>query len=103
MELGKKQSAYFKALAHPLRLAIVKALRHGKLTVNEISEKFDVEQSSTSQQLAVLRHANIIVARKEGTKVYYSVGDTATFKVLETATQILERQLHSFRQMFEDI
>jgi ArsR family transcriptional regulator len=100
-EFDKNQAAYFKALAHPLRIAIVDALRHGELTVNQISQQFDVDQTNASQQLAVLRHANIIAARKEGAKVYYSVNDIAIFKVLEIATQILKRQLENVRHMFE--
>jgi DNA-binding transcriptional ArsR family regulator len=94
-ELGKRQAAYFKALAHPLRIAIVESLRPGELTVNQISQKFDIEQTNASQQLAVLRHANIIAVRKEGSKVFYSVNDAAIFKMLEAATQILERQLQN--------
>jgi DNA-binding transcriptional ArsR family regulator len=102
-ELGKRQAAYFKALAHPLRIAIVQSLRRGELTVNQISQKFDIEQTNASQQLAVLRHANIIVARKEGTNVYYSVNDTAIYKMLEAATQILEHQLQNVRDMLKEM
>ena len=102
-ELDKKQAAYFKALAHPVRIAIVEGLRHGELTVNQVSQQFDIEQTNASQQLAVLRHAAIIAARKEGNKTYYSVNDTAIFKVLEAATQILKRQLENVRPMFEDM
>jgi hypothetical protein len=43
-----------------------------------------------------------LLARKEGTNVYYSVNDIAIFKVLEAATQILERQLQNVRDMLED-
>ena len=102
-ELAKRQAAYFKALARPLRIAIVESLRRGELTVNQISQKFDIEQTNASQQLAVLRHANIIVARKEGTNVYYSVNDTAIFKMLEAATQILEHQLQNIRDMLAEM
>jgi DNA-binding transcriptional ArsR family regulator len=102
-ELGKKQAAYFKALAHPLRITIVEPLRRGELTVNQIGQKFNVEQANASQQLAVLRHANIIAARKEGTNVHYSVIDPAIFKVLETANEILKNQLQDVRRMFEHL
>lgn len=51
----------------------------------------------------MLRHANIISARKEGTKVYYSVKDAAIFKMLEAATLILEHELQNFRHMLEDV
>jgi len=72
-ELDQKQAAYFKALGHPVRIAIVEGLRHGELTVNQISQQFDIEQTNASQQLAVLRHANIIVAaRREARRITVS-------------------------------
>ena len=72
-QLSNFKAEFFKALAHPLRISILDALRDGELTVNEISQRFSVEPPNASQQLAVLRNKNIIVARKEGANVYYSV------------------------------
>ena len=54
-KLSNFKAEFFKALAHPLRISILDALREGELTVNEISQKFSVEPANASQQLAVLR------------------------------------------------
>ena len=62
-QLSEFKADFFKALAHPLRISILDALRDGELTVNEISQRFDVEQANASQQLAVLRNRNIVVTR----------------------------------------
>jgi Fic family protein len=67
--LSEFQADFFKALAHPLRISILDALREGELTVNEISQRFDVEQANASQQLAVLRNRNIVATRKEGAQM----------------------------------
>jgi Ni,Fe-hydrogenase III large subunit len=61
-QLVQFKAEYFKALAHPLRISIVDTLRDGELTVNEISQKFEIEPTNASQQLAVLRHTNIVDA-----------------------------------------
>jgi DNA-binding transcriptional ArsR family regulator len=102
-QLRQFKAEFFKALAHPLRISILDALRAGEKTVAELSEEFDVEQANTSQQLAVLRHKNIIVARKVGANVYYSVRDPLIFKLLDTARDIFNSHLTGVRTMLEEM
>ena len=102
-QLSNFKAEFFKALAHPLRISILDALREGELTVNEISQRFDVEPANASQQLAVLRNKNIVVARKEGASVYYSVSDRTIFKLLDVAREIFNNHLAGVRSMLEEI
>lgn len=101
--LGRFKADFFKALAHPLRIAVLDALRCGELGVNELCALLKVEQSTLSQQLAVLRNKNIVVARKEGLNVYYSVSDKAVFKLLDVAKQIFNNQLIGVQDMLSQI
>jgi ArsR family transcriptional regulator len=78
-------------------------LRDGELTVNEISQRFDVEPANASQQLAVLRTRNILIARKEGSNVYYSVNDKTLFKLLDAARDIFNNHLVGVRSMLEEM
>ena len=102
-QLSEFKADFFKALAHPLRISILDALRHGELTVNEISQRFEVEQANASQQLAVLRNRNIVITRKEGANVYYSVSDKSIFKLLDAAKEIFNHHLVGVRSMLEEI
>ena len=102
-QLSSFKAEFFKALAHPLRISILDSLRDGERTVAEISQKFDVEQSHTSQQLAVLRNKNIIVARKAGLNVYYSVNDPAIFKLLDVAREIFNNHLVDTQTMLKEL
>ena len=102
-QLSDFKAEFFKALAHPLRISILDALREGELTVNEISQQFDVEPANASQQLAVLRNRNIVVTRKEGANVYYAVSDKSIFKLLDAAKEIFNNQLVGVRSMLEQI
>ena len=102
-QLSQFKAEFFKALAHPLRIAILDSLREGERTVAEISQKFDVEPANASQQLAVLRNKNIIVARKACANVYYSVNDSAVFKLLDVAREIFNNHLVGVRTMLEEI
>jgi ArsR family transcriptional regulator len=101
--LSNFKAEFFKALAHPLRISILDALREGELTVNEISQKFAVEPANASQQLAVLRNKNIVTTRKEGANVYYTVPDPKVFKLLDVAKEIFNNHLVGVRSMLEEI
>ena len=102
-QLSNFKADFFKALAHPLRISILDALRKGELTVNEISQLFEVEPANASQQLAVLRNRNIVVARKDGANVYYTVSDKSIFKLLDAAKEIFNHHLIGLRSMLEEI
>ncbi len=65
-DLGRFKAEFFKALAHPLRIAVLDELRNGEAGVNDLCARLGVEQSSLSQQLAVLRSRNIVIGRKDG-------------------------------------
>jgi ArsR family transcriptional regulator len=102
-DLGRFKAEFFKALAHPLRIAILDELRSGESGVNELSGRLGVEQSSLSQQLAILRSRNIVTGRKDGLNVFYSVRDTTVFKLLDVARQIFNNQLIDVKVMLSEI
>jgi len=102
-DLGRFKAEFFKALAHPLRIAVLDVLRVGELGVNELSARLHVEQSTLSQQLAVLRNRDIVVGRKEGLNVYYSVPDPTVFKLLDVAKQIFNNQLIGVKDMLSQM
>jgi DNA-binding transcriptional ArsR family regulator len=102
-DLGRFKAEFFKALAHPLRIAILDSLRDGEAGVNELSERLGVEQATLSQQLAVLRSRNIVAGRKEGLNVYYSVRDITVFKLLDVARQIFNNHLIDVKAMLSEM
>ncbi len=101
--LSNFKAEFLKAIAHPLRISILDALREGELTVNEISQRFGVEPANASQQLAVLRNKTIVTTRKEGATVFYSVVDPAVFKLLDVAREIFNNHLVGVRSLLEEI
>jgi DNA-binding transcriptional ArsR family regulator len=92
-DLARFKAEFFKALSHPLRIAIINALRVGEIGVNELSLQLKVEQSTLSQQLSLLRSRNIVVGRKDGQNVFYSVRDPEIFKLLDVAKEIFNNHL----------
>ena len=67
------KAEFFKTLGHPARIRVLEVLRDGERTVSDLVPAVGIEASHLSQQLAVLRRANLVQARKEGTSVLYSV------------------------------
>ena len=57
------------------RLKIMYAISEGELSVGQIVEATDASQSLVSHQLKILRKANLVSTRREGTRVYYSLAD----------------------------
>ena len=62
-----------KALSEPLRLRIVDALRYGPLTVSDIAELLETEIVTISHHLGILKHAEIVSARRDGRFMVYSL------------------------------
>ena len=102
-EISQFKAEFFKALAHPLRIRILDTLRAGEVGVNELSSQLKVEQSNLSQQLAVLRSRDIVVGRKEGNNVYYSVRDPEIFRLLDVAKKIFNNHLINVRDLLSQL
>lgn len=102
-QLANFKAEFFKALAHPIRIRILDCLRDGEKGVNELSEILEIEPANVSQQLAILRVRNIVVGRKAGSNVYYSVSDSTVFRLLDVARKIFNNHLVGVRDMLEQI
>ncbi|MBQ7516440.1 MAG: winged helix-turn-helix transcriptional regulator [Schwartzia sp.] len=73
-----------KAIAHPVRLCIVRRLwREGPCNVTHMQECMDMPQSTISQQLGKLRQAGIIEGDRQGLEVRYALKDDRVRKILE--------------------
>lgn len=102
-DLARFKAEFFKALAHPLRIRIIDALRDGEIGVNDLCARLGVEQSTLSQQLAQLRGRNIVAGRKEGQGVFYSIRDRSIFRLLDVAREIFNNQLVSVQDMLTQL
>ena len=67
---------YYKALANPKRLAILKLLEEHERSVGEIVGTLKLRQSNISQHLLLLRQVGIIKKRRKGKYLLYRLGKT---------------------------
>ena len=100
--LRQFKSEIFQALANPTRIAVLDELRRGELTVGGIMARIDVEQSNLSQHLAVMRARQIVMARKSGNQVFYSVRDPLIFRVLDLMRHYFQNQVSQSIGLLEE-
>ena len=80
----EKASAMLKAIAHPVRIAILDQLEDGrKLSVSELHESLNIEQSTASHHLGIMKDKGILVSKREGKKIFYFIKDTHFNKIIE--------------------
>lgn len=89
----------FKAMAHPARVRVLEVLIDGPRSVGELQPEVGIEPSHLSQQLAVLRRAGLVVTRKEGTSVIYSIKDPVLPELLGAARRLLVNSLTETRDL----
>ena len=92
-ELRRFKAEIFHALAHPTRIAIVELLRNGEMSAGQLIERLELEQANASQHFAVLRSKQVIVNRKEGNQVFYSLRDPVLIEVLDVLKRYFYSQL----------
>ncbi|GAA2820293.1 hypothetical protein GCM10019017_78080 [Streptomyces showdoensis] len=73
--LYRLKAEFFKTLGHPVRIRVLELLSEREHAVAEMLPEVGVEPAHLSQQLAVLRRANLVVARRDGATVHYSLVD----------------------------
>lgn len=73
MNIYSLQADLCKALAHPVRLQILDLISERERTVDELTRLVGTGQSNLSQHLAALRQRRLVVARREGMNVYYTL------------------------------
>lgn len=72
-----------RALANATRLAILNYLMAGERSVAQIEDALHIGQPVLSQQLAELREAGALVARREGKSVFYRLQAGTMTKLVE--------------------
>lgn len=102
------KSSYFKAdlfkiLSNPLRIQILNSLRQEEKSVNDIAQWLEVEASSVSQQLAILKRYSLVTGRRQGNYIFYSVNELAIFKVLDAAKEVFNNHLVEVRDALEKL
>ncbi|MBB5912763.1 ArsR family transcriptional regulator [Nocardia transvalensis] len=87
--LYQMKAEFFKTLGHPIRIRVLELLSQREHAVSEMLAEVDVEAANLSQQLAVLRRAGLVTARREALSVTYAITSPEVAELLAVARTIL--------------
>lgn len=93
----------FKALAHPARIRVLEVLSEGEHAVGRLQPLVGIEASHLSQQLAVLRRANLVRTRREGSSVLYAIAVPEIAELLAVAKRVLIASLAPAEDLLADL
>jgi DNA-binding transcriptional ArsR family regulator len=79
----------FRALADPTRRQILALLRESELPAGEIASRFPIAWASVSHHLSVLKEAGLVVARRDGQHIRYSLNTTVFQDTLQHLLNLL--------------
>jgi len=99
--LFEKQAEIAKAIAHPLRIAIVDFLKDGEQCVCDIAAYVGSERSNVSRHLAVMVSAGVLQYRKEGLKVIYKLKTPCIVNFFSCVTRVLKQQIREHEKLLE--
>ena len=99
--LFEKQSKIVKAMAHPLRIAVVDFLKNGSQCVCDIAEYLGSERSNVSRHLSVLVNAGVLGYHKEGLKVIYRLKTPCILDFFSCITACLKQQVKENEKLFK--
>jgi len=101
--LFEKQAEIAKALAHPLRIAVVNFLKDGEQCVCDIAEHVGAERSNVSRHLSVMVNAGVLEYRKEGLKVLYRLKCVCILDFFSCVTGVLKQQAQENKKLLKAI
>lgn len=101
--IDRLKAEFFKTLGHPARIRILELLAEGEHSVGELMPELGLEASHLSQQLAVLRRAGVVVARKQGNNVFYAMASPDMAELLRLARKVLTGLLADQMDLLKDL
>lgn len=90
--LYEKQAEIVKAIAHPLRIAVIDFLQKGPQCVCDIAVAVGSERSNVSRHLSVMVSAGILESRKDGLKVIYKLKTPCILNFFSCVTKCLQQR-----------
>ncbi len=100
-EINQLHAQICGGLADPKRIAILYALAERALSVTELTTAVEMPQATVSRNLKILRERGMVVAKRQGANIYYSLGDKRIIRALDLLREVLAENLSRRRALAE--
>lgn len=101
--LHQAKAELFRTLGHPVRVRVLELLLDGPCAVHQMLAEIEVEASSLSQQLGVLRRARLVSSERQGTSVNYTLSSPEVAAMMGAARQVLTRVLSDQEPLLNEL
>ncbi len=100
-EEAEIRAKIIKALSHPIRLMVVDLLKEGEIKFSDICEKFDVDKSTISKHLAILKEVGILSSKKIQKQVIYKLEIPCVIDFFECSTKVIKHNMQRHKTVIE--
>lgn len=84
IEQLEQASSKLRAMAHPMRIAIIDLLHDGnQMSVTEIYKRLRIEQAAASHHLNILKNKGVLASRRDGKKIFYSIKNQVLTEIVD--------------------
>lgn len=97
---SEARAKVLKALAHPARIFIVDKLSEKSYCVCELTDMLELDISTVSKHLSVLRNAGVIESNKQGTTVYYTLKYSCIMKFIGCIEEVVRKNSEAEYKMY---
>ncbi|MDX6238797.1 MAG: hypothetical protein QOG10_3612 [Kribbellaceae bacterium] len=101
--LYQAKAEFFRLLGHPVRIRVLELLQESPRPVRELLAEIEIEPSSLSQQLSVLRRYGIVTSRRDGSTVIYEITSGDVADLLRTARRILTELIAGQNELLAEL
>jgi ArsR family transcriptional regulator len=101
--LYEAKAEFFRMLGHPVRIRVLELLQDGPMPVRDLLAAIEIEPSSLSQQLALLRRSGIVTARREAGTVVYELAGCDVAELLAAARRVLSVLLAGRQELLDEL
>lgn len=101
--LYQAKAEFFRMLGHPVRIRVLELLHDGPMSVRNLLAAIEIEPSSLSQQLAVLRRSGIVTSMRDGTTVVYALAGGDVAELMGAARRILTEMLAGRQELLDEL
>ena len=86
---AQKRSRIIKALAHPVRIMMVEFLTSGEKSFSDIFNLFNLDKSTVSKHLLVLKEVDLISSKKDGWDMRYKLEIPCVTDFFSCVTEVI--------------
>jgi ArsR family transcriptional regulator len=98
-EIFERQVLICKAFANPVRLHILDLIAVRPCAASELQERLSISKANLSQHMTVLKSAGVVVTRREGKQVFFSLAIPEVKQACHLIRDVLRAQIRNEREM----